>query len=204
MLARAEETVWGPTSLALCLGCCSRCWPLAVSGVRYVPGRTVNQIADAYRGEAKTDAKDACVSVETLRHRGGLTPVEVATSSVSELRLLVVHRTDLVGDRVRMVTASVTSSAATSLPCSGFRLHPRPWWAGPVDRLRTPAAIRRAGESRLRAWLVKRKVRGAEQLPADALSTAQTKYTVVTGQDVAARHRGRPRHPAPGHRDRDR
>src|SRR3954451_10273674 len=71
--------------------------------VRYVPGRTVNQMAVAYRGEAKTDARDAYVIAETLRHRADLSEVEVATSLVSELRLLVTHRTDLVGDRLRMV-----------------------------------------------------------------------------------------------------
>src|SRR4051812_44374962 len=61
------------------------------------------QMAGAYRGEAKTDARDAYVIAETLRHRGDLAEVELATSLVSELRLLVTHRSDLVGDRVRMV-----------------------------------------------------------------------------------------------------
>jgi hypothetical protein len=37
--------------------------------VRNVPGRTVNQMASAYRGEAETDARDAYVIAETLRHR---------------------------------------------------------------------------------------------------------------------------------------
>jgi transposase len=74
--------------------------------VRYVPGRTVNQMAGAYRGEAKTDARDArdaYVIAETLRHRGDLQEVEVATSLVSELRLLVTHRTDLVGDHAATI-----------------------------------------------------------------------------------------------------
>ena len=70
---------------------------------KYAPGRTVNQMATAYRGEAKTDARDAYVIAETVRHRGDLQEVEVSTALVTELRLLVTHRTDLVGDRVRMV-----------------------------------------------------------------------------------------------------
>ncbi len=47
---------------------------LAANGqqVRYVPGRTVNRMAGAYRGEGKTDAKDAYVIAETLRHRRDL------------------------------------------------------------------------------------------------------------------------------------
>ena len=60
-------------------------------------------MASAYRGEAKTDARGAYVIAETLRHRGDLQEVEVATSLVTELLLLVTHRTDMVGDRVRMV-----------------------------------------------------------------------------------------------------
>jgi hypothetical protein len=35
----------------------------------YVPGRTVNRMSGAYRGEAKTDARDAYVIAETARHR---------------------------------------------------------------------------------------------------------------------------------------
>lgn len=99
VLDRAEEVVWGVdvtgTMSAL----------LAAHGqqVRYVPGRTVNQMAVGYRGEAKTEARDAYVIAETLRHRGDLQQVQVATSLVSELRLLVTYRTDLIGDRVRMI-----------------------------------------------------------------------------------------------------
>src|SRR3954452_19533053 len=50
----------------------------------------------------------------------------------------------------------------------------------------TPQAIRRAGQSRLRAWLVKRKVRSADQIAAAALVAAKAQQTVVPGQDVAA------------------
>lgn len=38
--------------------------------VKYAPGRVVNQMATAYRGEAKTDARDSYVIAETARHRG--------------------------------------------------------------------------------------------------------------------------------------
>lgn len=71
--------------------------------VEYVPGRTPNQMATAYRGEAKTDARDAYVIAETVRHRGDLAQVEVSATLVTELRLPVAHRTDMVADRVRIV-----------------------------------------------------------------------------------------------------
>lgn len=50
----------------------------------------------------------------------------------------------------------------------------------------TPQAIHRIGESRLRAWLVKRKVRSADQIAAAVLAAAKAQQTVVPGQDVAA------------------
>ncbi len=43
----------------------------------HVPGGTVNQMSTAYAREAKTDARDAYVIAETVRHRGELTPVDV-------------------------------------------------------------------------------------------------------------------------------
>src|SRR5690606_1857635 len=45
---------------------------------------------------------------------------------------------------------------------------------------------RRIGQSRLQAWLVKRTVRSAEQIAADAVTAAAAQHTVVPGQDVAA------------------
>src|SRR4051795_2263188 len=103
VLARAEEVVWGVDVTGTMSGLLLALLAAHGQRVRYVPGRTVNQMASAYRGEAKTDARDAYVIAETLRHRGDLAEVELATSLVSELRLLVTHRSDLVGDRVRMV-----------------------------------------------------------------------------------------------------
>lgn len=187
VLARAEDVVWGVDVTGTMSGLLLALLAAHAQRVRYVPGRTVNQMAGAYRGEAKTDAKDAYVIAETLRHRGDLAPVEVATSLVSELRLLVTHRTDLVGDRVRMVNRlrDVLSGYFPALERRFDYAHSR----GALVLLtgyQTPAAIRRVGESRLRAWLVKRKVRSAEQLAAAALSAAQAQHTVVPGQDVAA------------------
>lgn len=69
----------------------------------YVPGRTVNTMTGGYRGEAKTDAKDAYVIAETSRLRRDFAPVQVNAQLVAELALLTGHRTDLVADRVRMI-----------------------------------------------------------------------------------------------------
>jgi transposase len=187
VLARAEEVVWGVDVTGTMSGLLLALLAAHGQRVRYVPGRTVNQMAGAYRGEAKTDAKDAYVIAETLRHRGDLAPVEVATTLVTELRLLVTHRTDLVGDRVRMANRlrDVLSGYFPALERAFDFAHSR----GALVLLtgyQTPNAIRRIGESRLQTWLVKRKVRSAEQVAATAVSAAQAQHTVVPGQDVAA------------------
>ena len=70
VLARAQQVSWGVditgTSSALLLALLTAHGQQAT----YVPGRTVNQMSTAYAGEAKTDARDAYVIAETVRHRG--------------------------------------------------------------------------------------------------------------------------------------
>lgn len=187
VLARANEVRWGVDVTGTMSGLLLALLAAHGQRVRYVPGRTVNQMANAYRGEAKSDARDAYVIAETLRHRGDLQEVEVATSLVTELRLLVTHRTDLVGDRVRMVNRlrDVLSGYFPALERSFDYAHSR----GALVLLtgyQTPQALRRTGETRLRAWLTKRKVRSADQIAATALVAAKAQQTVVPGQDVAA------------------
>uniref|UniRef100_UPI0014164420 IS110 family transposase n=1 Tax=Streptomyces TaxID=1883 RepID=UPI0014164420 len=69
----------------------------------YVPGRTVNRMSGAYRGEAKTDARDAYVIAETARQRRGFAVIDVPAQLAADLALLTAHRSDLVADRVRLV-----------------------------------------------------------------------------------------------------
>ncbi len=69
----------------------------------YVPGRTVNRMSGAYRGEGKTDARDAYVIAETARHRRDLAAIDVPAQLAADLALLTARRTDLVADRVRMI-----------------------------------------------------------------------------------------------------
>lgn len=70
--------------------------------VAYVPGRVVNRMSGAFRGEAKTDARDAKVIAETARMRGDdLTAVTTTDETVAELGRLLAHREDLMADWVR-------------------------------------------------------------------------------------------------------
>jgi hypothetical protein len=69
--------------------------------VRYLSGRAVNQAAASYRGEGKTDARDAHVIADQARMRRDLPVLRPGDGLVAELRLLVAQRADLVGDRTR-------------------------------------------------------------------------------------------------------
>jgi hypothetical protein len=57
----------------------------------------------AYRGEDKTDARDALVIADQARMRRDFTPIDTPPELVSTLQLLTSYRRDLITDRVRLV-----------------------------------------------------------------------------------------------------
>ncbi|CUU59116.1 Transposase IS116/IS110/IS902 family protein [Parafrankia irregularis] len=128
---------------------------LVASGqqVVYVPGRVVNRMAGVFRGESKSDAKDARVIAETARMRADLTPVTVTDDLVVELPRLTAHREDLMADWARGVNrlrdlltgifpalerAFDYSTRSALVLLTGFQ---------------TPQAIRTAGEGGVAAFL---------------------------------------------------
>ena len=60
----------------------------------YIPGRIVHHAAATYRGETKTDAKDARIIADQARMRTDLQPVRGADQISTDLRLLTARRTD--------------------------------------------------------------------------------------------------------------
>ncbi|MFT4258969.1 IS110 family transposase [Microbacterium sp.] len=161
---------------------------LAAHGQRvfYVPGRTVNRMAGAYRGEAKTDARDAYVIAETIRHRQDLSLVDVPATVVAELRLLVGHRTDLVADRVRMLNRlrDVLTGYFPGLE-RAFDLSNHKGALILLTGYQTPDALRRLGRTRLAGWLTKRKVRAAGDVAATAIAAAEGQHTAIPGEKTA-------------------
>ncbi len=71
--------------------------------VVYVPGRVVNGMAGVFRGEGKTDAKDARIIADTARMRGDLTELSPTDELVVELTRLTAYRADVMADWVRGV-----------------------------------------------------------------------------------------------------
>lgn len=187
ILALADEVVWGididGTASALLLAL------LAAHGQQplYVPGRTVNRMAGAYRGEAKTDARDAYVIAETVRHRTDFAPIDVPAETVRALAVLTAYRNDLVADRTRQVNrlrdalCSIFPALERAFDYSGAR--------GPLVLLtgfQTPRALRKIGRARLETWLRKRQVRSAESIADKAMEAAASQRAQVPGEAVTA------------------
>ncbi|HZD68531.1 MAG TPA: IS110 family transposase [Actinomycetes bacterium] len=152
----------------------------------YIPGRTVNRAASGYRGEGKTDAKDAAIIADQARMRRDLHPMRADDELVVELRLLTARRTDLVHDRTRTISrlrellTGIFPALERALEVTN---------AGPLVLLtgyQTPAALRRLGRTRLEAWLRHRKVRGAAQLAQAAAEAAERQHTSLPGEALTA------------------
>ena len=137
--------------------------------VSYVPGLSVDRARDGYRGESKTDRKDARVIADQARMRGDPGRLEAGQESLAELQHLLARRRDLVADRTRAVTRLRETLLALFPALEGvLRFNTR----GPLElvaRYQTPSAIRRAGRKRVAAHLRKRGVRGADALAEKAL-----------------------------------
>ncbi|MFF3489702.1 IS110 family transposase [Streptomyces sp. NPDC002701] len=187
ILDLADEVKWAVdisgTSSALLLALLSAHGQQAV----YVPGRTVNRMSGAYRGEAKTDARDAYVIAETARNRRDFATIDVPAQLAADLALLTAHRSDLVADRVRMINR-LRDTLTGVFPAleRAFDYSSQKGALVLLTGYQTPAAIRRRGRARLTAWLANRDVRGADAVAATALEAAQAQQTALPGEDVAA------------------
>ena len=100
-LSLAEEVIWavdqpgGSAALLLAL-----LWERN-QRVLYIPGLTVDRSRDAYRGESKTDARDAYVIADQARMRPDLGELRVGEQEIAELQLLLARRRDLITDQSR-------------------------------------------------------------------------------------------------------
>jgi transposase len=152
--------------------------------VVYVPGRVVNRMTGVFRGEAKSDAKDARVIAETARMRTDLTPVTATDDLVVELTRLTAHREDLMADWVRGVNrlrdlltgifpalerAFDYSTRSALVLLTGFQ---------------TPTAIREAGAEGVSAFLREHGAwpKGIPGMAATALAAAHEQTLRLPGE----------------------
>ncbi|MFI5905877.1 IS110 family transposase [Streptomyces cyaneofuscatus] len=152
----------------------------------YIPGLAVNRASAGYRGMGKTDAKDATVIADQARMRRDLTVLRPDEENVVELRVLTDRRSDLNADRTRRINR-LRGQLTGIFPALERVLDLGN--AGPLILLsgyQTPAALRRAGRTRLETWLRNRKVRGADALAETALEAAGRQHTAVPGEKITA------------------
>jgi transposase len=153
----------------------------------YIPGRSLYYASGSYRGDAKSDAKDAAIIADQARIRRDLSPMRPGDEITVELRILVGRRADLVADRTR----AINRLRAQLLECfpaleRAFDYSQHKAALVLLTGYQTPEGLRRAGTARVAAWLRKRKARNADDLAAAAMEAAQAQHTVVPGQDLAA------------------
>ncbi|GAC1607184.1 MAG: hypothetical protein NVS3B6_21030 [Pseudarthrobacter sp.] len=86
--------------------------------ILYIPGRTVHHASKIYRGDGKTDAKDAAVIADQARMRRDLRPLRAGDETSTGLRLLTARRADKSADRVRAINRLQASCWDTSRPWS--------------------------------------------------------------------------------------
>jgi transposase len=183
----AEEIVWavdqpgGGAALLLAL-----LWEHDQK-VLYVPGLTVDRARDAYRGESKTDARDARLIADQARMRPDLGELKPGEQELAELQLLLARRRDLVTDQSRTI-ARLREALLSLFPALERALDLNS--KGPLTLLthyQTPDQLRRAGHKRIAAYLRNRSVKGSNKVAHKALTAARSQSVSLPAQDVASR-----------------
>lgn len=156
--------------------------------VVYVPGRMVATMTGVFRGEGKTDAKDARVIADTARMRSDLQAVTAPDELIAELTQLSSYRTDLMSDWVRGVN-QLRAMLASIFPAleATFDYSAR----SPlilVTGLCTPAEIRAAGISGVTTHLTDNGAwrKGIDAMAAAAVAAAGTQDIAVPGEATTA------------------
>jgi len=184
--ALGEEVTWAADmaggGAALLIGL------LAAAGQRmlYLPGHPLAHAAGGYRGEGKTDARDAAIIADQARMRRDLQPLRPGDEITGELKILTERRKDLTCDRTRAINR-MRALLTGIFPALERELDMT--CTGPLILLtgyQAPAAIRRIGPARLEAWLRARHVRGAAKLAAAACAAAARQRTVLPGEALTA------------------
>lgn len=177
--AEGEEVVWatdlnqGGAALLISL--------LVDNGqaVLYIPGRTVHHAARTYRGDGKTDAKDAAIIADQARMRRDLQPVRAGDETAAELRLVCDRSRAFNRLRATLLEYFPALEAAFDYPNRKAALVL-------LTRYQTAAGIRRAGAARIANWLRKQGCRLPEAIAQTALSAAGTQLTTVPAETTAA------------------
>jgi transposase len=156
--------------------------------VVYVPGRVVHGMAGVFRGEGKTDAKDARVIADTARMRGDLAELTATDELVVELTRLTSYRADVMSDWVRGVNRlrDLLTGIFPALEAS-FDYSTRSALIL-LTGYCTPAEIRAAGPEALASYLREHGAwaKGIDAMAAKAVRAAQQQTAALPGEATTA------------------
>lgn len=156
--------------------------------VVYVPGRVVHGMAQVFRGEGKTDAKDARVIADTARMRGDLAELTATDELVVELTRLTSYRADVMADWVRGINRlrDLLTSIFPALEAS-FDYSTRSALIL-LTGYCTPAGIRQAGPAAVAAYLREHGAwaKGIDAMAATAAAAAQQQTVALPGEATTA------------------
>lgn len=155
--------------------------------VLYIPGRTVHHASGSYRGDGKSDAKDAFVIADQARMRRDLEPVYRGDDIAVDLRILTSRRLDLAADRTRTINR-LRSQMLEYFPALERAFDYKTSKAALVllSGYQTPGALRRIGRNRLATWLRNRQVRNYKATADAAVQAAEAQHTTIPGEKLAA------------------
>ncbi|MFJ2598621.1 IS110 family RNA-guided transposase [Streptomyces erythrochromogenes] len=154
--------------------------------VLYLSGRAINRASEGYRGEGKTDAKDAAVIADQVRVRRDLQHLRLGDATATDLKILTGRRMDLVADRTRTVNRlrAQLTGIFPGLERALDLTHTGPFIL--LTGYQTPEGIRRLGPKRMTTWLRSRSVRNPDQLAKAAFQAAERQHTSLLGENLTA------------------
>ncbi len=151
--------------------------------VFYIPGRIIHHAAATYRGDAKTDAKDAVIIADQARMRRDLTPILASGQLSQDLRMMASHRTDLIHDRVRTINRlrAVLLEYFPALE-SAFDYSKSKAALILLQGYQTPKALRALGEARFTKWLHARGARNSATVAERAVNAARSQHSTTPAE----------------------
>lgn len=156
--------------------------------VVYVPGRVVHGMAGVFRGEGKTDAKDARIIAGTARMRGDLAELAVTDELVVELTRLTSYRADVMADWVRGVNRlrELLSCIFPALEAS-FDYSTRSALTL-LTGYCTPGEVREAGPEAIASYLREHGAwaKGIDAMAATAARAAEQQTVALPGEAATA------------------
>jgi transposase len=156
--------------------------------VAYVPGRVVHGMAGVFRGEGKTDAKDARIIADTARMRGDLAELAVTDELAAELTRLTSYRADVMADWVRGINRlrDLLTCIFPALEAS-FDYSTRSALIL-LTGYCTPAEVRAAGPGAIASYLREHGAwaKGIDAMAATAARAAEQQTTALPGEATTA------------------